>query len=250
MQMQVVGKPYRNSDERATILVAQTTKLGPGKKRMVEVKIGNSKYWCMGFESHDHKGIVYKCPLTNKWVFFRREMEIPIYARPLTKLYSDGTPRHASMAELLEIGMMNERELVRILRPLLTPLNVYSLPMSGAHTQGTDVIVTWHEELDFTEPMDAVRRSLFAISCVNYRQDQGCLDYRRIKEWYANCVRDKIPAVVNWVEDRYTDHEKYWFIVLRPHMIDVFNKWSVTIRKLEKYKIDMCQFVLEVKKVL
>jgi hypothetical protein len=250
MQMQVVGRPYQHSDEKATILVAQTKKLGPGKKRLVKFTRGmEPPVWTIGFESHDQKGYVFKDPVNKEWVFFRREEECPIYARPLTKLYSDGTPRHASMHELLEIGMMNERELTRLLRPMVKPLNVYSLPMSGAHTKGSDVLVTWHEELDFTNPMDAVRRSLWSISCVNLRKGQ--LEYNTpIKEWYERCVQDKVPAVVNWVENRYEINEKYWFVILRPHMIDVFNKRSTATSKLEKYKIPVEKFVIEVRKVL
>jgi len=250
MQIEVVGYPYRNSKEKCKLIVAQTTKIGPGKKRLVKFARGmESPVWTIGFESHDQKGYVFKDPTNKEWVFFKRETEYPVYARPLTKLYSDGTPRHASMSELLEIGMMNERELVRILRPLIKPLNAYTLPMSGAHTKGTDVIVTWHEELDFTNPMEAVRRSLYAISCVNLRKRQ--LDYHTpIKEWYERCVQDKVPAVVNWVENRYEINEKYWFVILRPHMIDVFNKRSTATSKLEKYKIPVDKFVLEVSKVL
>jgi hypothetical protein len=208
---------------------------------MIEVQIGNSKYWCIGFESHDAKGYVFKDPINKAWVFFRREVEYPIYARPLTKLYSNGTPRRMSMNETLEIGMMCERELVRILRPLVKPLHVYSLPMSGAHTQGTDVIITKNEELDLDGGRDLVRRSLVAISCV--RRRKLMIDYRTpIKEWYQRCKDDKVMAVVNWVEDRYSDHETYWFLIVTDENVRPFGKYGISVRKVESMKSSLIEF--------
>jgi hypothetical protein len=255
MQIEVRGKPYRNSEERGKIIVAQTKKLGKGNKRMVQIKRGmEPAVWTIGFESHDHKGYVFKDPVNKEWVFFRREEEFPIYERPLTKLYSDGTPRHRTFNEALEEGMMCERELVRVLRPLVKPLNVYSLPSSGAHTDGTDVVITWHEELDLSPAREVVRRSLYAISCVCFVpgiKSPGKISYNTpIKEWDARCGQDGVKPVIQWVQDRYSDHEIYWFLPVTSSNINLFNKKSVTLNKVGKYKIGIEQFVLEVSKVL
>jgi hypothetical protein len=255
MQIEVRGKPYRHSEERGKIIVAQTKKLGKGNKRMVQIKRGiEPAVWTIGFESHDHKGYVFKDPVNKEWVFFRREEEFPIYERPLTKLYSDGTPRRRTFNEALEEGMMCERELVRVLRPLVKPLNVYSLPSSGAHCGGTDVIITWHEELDLSQGRDLVRRSLYAISCVAFypgKKSLGNIMYNTpIKEWDARCGQDGVKPIINFVQDRYTDHEKYWFIPVTSSNINLFNRKATALAKLEKYRIPVDKFVLEVSKVL
>lgn len=244
MQLEVIGKPYQHSKEKGKIIVSQTKKLGPGNKRMIQFSRGmEPPQWTIGFESWDQKGYVFKDPANKQWVFFKRDMEYPIYKRPLACTYSDGRPRKRSFKEALEEGMMCERELVRVLRPLLKPLFVYSLPMSGAHCGGTDVIVTDHEEEDLDGGRDLVRRSRCSITCVCHHSTNktgGHISYNTpIKEWYLRCKDDGVKAVISWVVDRYTDHEVYWFCPVTDENVNVFNKQSIVIHKIAKWVIPL-----------
>lgn len=254
---QVTGKKYQHSDEVSDIIVSKTKKMS-GRKRMVLVSKGKEPpVWTIGFESWDFKGIVYKDPWQFKhWLFFREDYRTPVYHRPMA-LYSDGTPRQMSFKEKIQVGIMNEIELTRQLREKLGEcVHVYTLPWSGAHTEGTDLIITEHEETDFTEPMKAVRRSLFAISLVGYRH--GELEITtHINEWYYRCLRDGTTPVVAWATDRYTKDEKHWFIILNiDNLHKVFFSHDRPIKhmigagKTISHRIDMDSFVLEVCKVL
>jgi hypothetical protein len=225
---------------------------------MVQIRRGiEAPIWVFGFVSHDKKGIVYQNPYRkNEWLFFREEEEIPIYKRPLMTLTSSGKPRPKSLRECLIIGMMCEREMCRVLRPLMEPLKVYTLPWSGAHTKGTDLIITKHEEEDFSDPMKAIRRAEFAITSVDLRH--GSLECRTcIPEWYERCLKDKVRPIVAWVENRYEKDEKYWFLVLDEESIhavyyreEIPIKYSTSVRRTEKYKLSIDKFTEYVRNVL
>jgi hypothetical protein len=256
MQFLVKGHPYRDTPETQTILVAKTVKL-KGRKRMVQIRKGiEPPIWCIGFESYDAKGIVYQDPYRNgKWLFFREEERIPVYKKPLF-LTSSGKPRRASLKELVSVGIMNEQEMVRQLRPLLKPLFVYTLPWSGQHTQGTDIIITKHEELDFTEPMIAVRRSEYAVSLLGV-SNTVFNTKTPIVGWYERCLKDKTRPVVAWVEDRWTEKETPWYVILNEESLramfyrdDKPLLYHPSRRRALPFRISQEKFSLEVIKVL
>jgi hypothetical protein len=208
----IKGKPYRNSNEEGKLTIFRGGHLRKGKW-MVQVQRGiEPPVWTVGFDSYCCNGLIYLSPWEkNKWLFFREDTRELVYKRP-SYTTMDGMPRRASKREKILEAVMYEQELVRILRPRLTPLNVYALPMSGVHSGGTDIVITREVEEDLSDPLAVVGRSLYQISVIGVHRNYS-LDFRpSFHEWYYKC---KVP-IISWTINRWTDSEKHWFIFLEP----------------------------------
>ena len=238
----IKGKPYRNSNEEGKLTIFRGGYLRKGKW-MVQVQRGiEPPVWTIGFDSFCCNGLVYLSPWEkNKWLFFREETRDLVYKKP-SYTNMNGMPRRPSLRDRILQGCMYEREIVRLLRPRLAPLNVYALPMSGVHSKGTDIVITKEVEEDLSDAMAVVDRSLYQISVIG--QKQGKLDFRpTFHEWYYRC---KCP-IINWTVNRWKDSEKHWFIFLEPISYQAIfinkegqpKKRGSSLRFLIPYRIDI-----------
>lgn len=229
---QVKVQLYRNSNETGIINV-----LNKGARtRMIQLPEG---LWTPAMESWDEKGYTYRNPFTGKWDFIK--IIEGVRNRPLGDVTKGKRPM--SKRDRIMIGIAFEHTLARLLRPRLEPLFVYNLPMSGAHSGGTDIVISRVKEDDIdTDPLRIVDRGLLAVSLLTYSKTRAGF---QLQPGFHNWAKTTKNPVISWhIGEEYffvfLDEDKYKAIFIKED--GSIKKYRANSRPAEPYKLDIDSF--------